>query len=367
MTEPRDQLLDRYADAVAQDPRRPADRVRNAARAHAQMLRDQAAAVQRVEVSASTQPAANQSQWTISLVASLAVVGLAGLIFVQIDRGTPDVREAGLGTAARNEAPYAPSAATPTPSAKTDTDKAPSMPQLDATSPVANSTIATAPAPTKKAAAVAAHKELNRDPTTGTIRAPLQAAAQTMGNAAAARTDAATQPAEAEMVSKSDNKLADQYAGAAAPREARTQGIAESVARAAPVARPATPAPAAPAAIAPPAPAIAAAPAPPPGTPQRARQMEAVTPTALYLEAARTGNTETLQKLLTQGVAINARDDTGNTALMVAVRHRQASVVRTLLDAGADTRLTNHDGMTALQIADQLGLANMAQLLQPPR
>ena len=42
MTEPRDELLERYAEAAAQDLRRPSERVRNAARAHAQMLRDQA-------------------------------------------------------------------------------------------------------------------------------------------------------------------------------------------------------------------------------------------------------------------------------------------------------------------------------------
>ena len=95
--------------------------------------------------------------------------------------------------------------------------------------------------------------------------------------------------------------------------------------------------------------------------------MEGVTPTALYLEAARTGNNDALQKLLAQGVPINVRDDAGNTALMVAVRNRRELIVRSLLAMGADTRLTNDDGMTALQLANQLGLANMAQLLQAPQ
>ena len=49
MTPTRDELLERYADAAAQDPRRPSDRVRDAARAHAQMLRDQAATAYRLE------------------------------------------------------------------------------------------------------------------------------------------------------------------------------------------------------------------------------------------------------------------------------------------------------------------------------
>ena len=105
MTEkPLDGLLERYAEAVAQDTRRRSDRVRTAAQAHAQMLRDQAAVVQRVEGAAPPKPEANRSQWTISLVASLAVVGLAGSLYVQIDRGTSEDRDAALGTAARMEA-----------------------------------------------------------------------------------------------------------------------------------------------------------------------------------------------------------------------------------------------------------------------
>ncbi len=369
MTEPRDELLERYADAVAQDTRRPADRVGNAARAHAQMLRDQSATLQRVEGSALTKPAANQSQWTLSLVASLAVVGLAGLIFVQIDRGTPEVRDAGLGTAAHNETPYTASTSSPSPAEKTATNQTPSRAQLGTPGPTPNPTVATATAPTKPAA-VAARKEIAHSPTAATISAPLQAAAQTTNHATASRSDAVAQPAEAEIVSKSDHKMADQNAVAAAPREARAPGVVESAARAAPNARlaAAAPPPPAPAAIPPPvlAPAPAIAAAPPPGAPLRARQMEGVTPTALYLEAARTGNNDALQKLLAQGVPINVRDDAGNTALMVAVRNRRELIVRALLVMGADTRLTNDDGMTALQLANQLGLANMVQLLQAP-
>ena len=77
MNQPRDELLERYADAVAQDPRRPSERVRNAACAHAQLLHDQTAAMLPAKNGAAARPAANQPQWTLSLVASLAVVGLA--------------------------------------------------------------------------------------------------------------------------------------------------------------------------------------------------------------------------------------------------------------------------------------------------
>ena len=350
MTEPRDELLERYADAVAQDPRRPSDRVRHAARAHAQMLRDQATAVQRVEGNAPNKPAANQSQWTVSLVASLAVVGLAGLIFVQIDRGTPDVREAGLGTVTRNEAPT-----------RTTQPVAPS--------PVATPPVAIAVAPTKSVAANVARVAKTPSPAPAPTP-PVQTPVESTGNMAKALSEAATEPAEANMASKTDKKIMENYAGAAAPREARTRVIADSATRAAPSTGPQAPAPAAPAAMAPPAPApapVIAAAAAPPGTPLRTHQMDAATPVALYLEAARTGNTDAIQKLLSQGVAVDVRDAAGNTALMVAVRHRQPSTVRMLLAMGADTRLTNQEGITALQLANQLGLADMAQLLQTPR
>lgn len=88
---------------------------------------------------------------------------------------------------------------------------------------------------------------------------------------------------------------------------------------------------------------------------------------ALFLEAARTGNMPALQEQLAQGMAVNTRDPNGNTALMLAVRHRQAAAVRKLLDSGADTTLLNKDGSTALHLANQMGFADMAQLLQAPR
>lgn len=113
MTEPRDELLERYAEAAAQDPRRPSERVRHAARAHAQMLRDQASEAKRAEGIAPTRTAANQPRWTLSLVASLAVVGLAGLLYVQIDRGASKDHETALGAPSPITTP-APRTTTPT-------------------------------------------------------------------------------------------------------------------------------------------------------------------------------------------------------------------------------------------------------------
>lgn len=48
---------------------------------------------------------------------------------------------------------------------------------------------------------------------------------------------------------------------------------------------------------------------------------------------------------------------------MLAVRYRHATTVRKLLDLGADTGLRNHEGLTALQIAQQMGFADIAETL----
>ena len=67
-----------------------------------------------------------------------------------------------------------------------------------------------------------------------------------------------------------------------------------------------------------------------------------------------------VETLLAKNSALNTADHRGNTALHYAVRsgHDSADVVvEMLLEAGADTRMVNGDGKTALQIAEEHGLA----------
>jgi hypothetical protein len=145
--------------------------------------------------------------------------------------------------------------------------------------------------------------------------------------------------------------------------ETRNETREESAARAAPSPVYA-PAPAAPAAATPTV--VAAAPAV--ADTSRSRQALVVgTAASQFLQAARGGQVEALQRLLAQGVAINTRDDKGNTALMLAVTHRQLHAVRTLLDMGADPALVNNEGWTALRLASELDMPGMVLLLQTPR
>ena len=285
MTKPRDELLERYADAVAQDPRRPSDRVRNAVRAHAQMLRDQAAAVQRVEAAASTpRPAANLPQWTLSMVASLVVIGLAGLLYVQVDRGAPDDREMALGV----------------------------------------------PAP-----ATAGPARIQEPAAAQTAKPQPTAPANAADNAALK----ATQPGKR---AQPPNESAEAVADATSTKSGPDFAVP-------------APAPAAKAMTPPPLSAMRSA----------GRLTNTTAANQAFLAAVQTGQTDTVQQLLAQGMPVNARFDNGNTALMLAVIHRQEELVKLLLSQGADTSLVNQQGMTAVQIANQMGFADIAKRIRP--
>lgn len=66
------------------------------------------------------------------------------------------------------------------------------------------------------------------------------------------------------------------------------------------------------------------------------------------LDAARQGNTATVESLLRQGADVNATDDHGVTALMYAVVNGHTSTVRALIDAGADVNKALNSGKSTL-------------------
>ena len=65
------------------------------------------------------------------------------------------------------------------------------------------------------------------------------------------------------------------------------------------------------------------------------------------------------------GSDINVKDDNGWTALMLLARNEdRAEVFNILIRAGADVDAKNRDGKTALDIAEEKGMPEIAQLLQ---
>jgi len=64
--------------------------------------------------------------------------------------------------------------------------------------------------------------------------------------------------------------------------------------------------------------------------------------------AARAGDQERVQSLLSSGAEVNARDEEGSTALMFAALRGDETMVQALLAAGADPDLKDANGETAL-------------------
>jgi hypothetical protein len=90
-------------------------------------------------------------------------------------------------------------------------------------------------------------------------------------------------------------------------------------------------------------------------------------PAALAAElrrAAEIGDVPQLQSLLGKQPAINARDEKGRTALMLATLHGQTAAVDALLARGADPNAADARGMTPLQAALAANQPAIAAALQ---
>ena len=97
------------------------------------------------------------------------------------------------------------------------------------------------------------------------------------------------------------------------------------------------------------------------------QRADAATPVPIavrFLAAVRAGQLDDIDALLAQGASVNARDASGNTALMIALGERQVTAARKLLERGADANLVNRDGVNALQIAIRMDLPEIVKILQ---
>jgi ankyrin repeat protein len=81
------------------------------------------------------------------------------------------------------------------------------------------------------------------------------------------------------------------------------------------------------------------------------------------IEAAKTGCPAVLRAFLAKGGDLNARDESGRTALHWAVARRVPESVIELIAAGADLGAADRDGMTALSLARSKNSPEIADLL----
>lgn len=75
------------------------------------------------------------------------------------------------------------------------------------------------------------------------------------------------------------------------------------------------------------------------------------------------GYLEVVRVLLENGAAINAKNNFGNSALLIASGNGQAEVVKLLLEKGADPNLGNNENVTPLLMAAQYGDVDVVTLL----
>ena len=70
-----------------------------------------------------------------------------------------------------------------------------------------------------------------------------------------------------------------------------------------------------------------------------------------WRSAAIQGDSEVIERLLAEGIAVNCLDRHGQTALMLAALHGRDAVVRVLLDNAADKDVTAKYNLSALMLA----------------
>lgn len=86
--------------------------------------------------------------------------------------------------------------------------------------------------------------------------------------------------------------------------------------------------------------------------------------TTPLIEAVCSNDLDEVETLLNVGVDINATNNDGDTALMVASINGDTKIVQVLIERGADVNATNKDGETALLIALYYGYTEIVEMIE---
>jgi ankyrin repeat protein len=81
------------------------------------------------------------------------------------------------------------------------------------------------------------------------------------------------------------------------------------------------------------------------------------------VKAAKSRDFKLIQALLNQGADVNAKGDTGMTALMYAAMYGELETAKILIDRGADVQYRDEHGMTPLLAGCMMGHADIVKLL----
>jgi len=96
--------------------------------------------------------------------------------------------------------------------------------------------------------------------------------------------------------------------------------------------------------------------------PPRSRQSEQ-TPSQLLHDAARDGDIDQVQLLISQGADVNEKNRMGWTPLHTAIRNRQQALIEPLIAKGADVNAKDNSGQTPLHAAVYIGQKDAVELL----
>ena len=85
--------------------------------------------------------------------------------------------------------------------------------------------------------------------------------------------------------------------------------------------------------------------------------------TEILLKAAQNGDISKVEKLLSKGAEINAKDIDGRTALILATEEGHTDVVKMLIYKGAEVNAKDKGGGTALMYAASKGYGDIVNML----
>ncbi len=327
---PNDPVLQRYREANAHDPARPSPALRDSVLAHARAMARESKAPE----GGSHPQAANDGTWKLRALGSLAVLGLAGLLMLQFDRGTPEEQTSAWGPSTQRSAEAS--------------NEAQSKPDLEtAPAPV------DPPAPTPQihgAGAAEGERQAIQQPAR-----PTSAPASSPGaKAPRASVETGSMQADAGRAASHDDGSAGW--SQAPVRRAQSPDLAE-----APAVNRASP-------NAPEASAEAEAPSSAAGRALKdgsAVPSQATTSSTALHVAAINGDTEAVARLIEGGLPVDTRDSAGRTALMLAAQGPSRAIIEQLLKGGASRQVRDHGGLNAADHARLADRPEWVPLLAP--
>ncbi len=323
-------------------------------------------------------PAANDRQWKIRALATVAMFGLTSLLLHQWDRGTPEEKEVAFSAARPAVAERSESAAVPAPAAPAAAPAAGAPPKAEPPSDAVTSKNAA-----KSQPAVAGDKQGTSDRTTqpkqsANVAVPKMAQSEVPSSAMGTLSKAvpSKSPKEDSAVAKSIAPPATLPTPAAAPAPAAQAPAAitttprEPAMRAAPAAKAAEYGAAqsmrredAPSAVARMKKSNAA------DTESSMQDYSAATagrtatsPNYALFAAIRSGDAAAVEQALASGADKNAKSS-GTPAITLCVQSGKLHLVRRLASAGADLNAPDAQGMLPLAHAQAMGLDAMVGLL----